>query len=64
MLSQLIALNHIAIAGCPFLKASDYEPTAENDFRDKKGNSCLWKAMCEVDCRGNNDKHTILQNGT
>lgn len=68
MLSQLIALNHIAIAGCPFLNTSEYEPRAINGLKQKKKNpsSCLWKAMCEVDCRGGNDcyKHTILQNGT
>lgn len=36
MLSQLIALNHIAIAGCPFLNTSEYEPRAINGLRQKK----------------------------
>lgn len=48
-------MNHTV--GCPALKASEYEPKATNGFGDKKkkkGNGCLWKATCEVDCRGKN----------
>ena len=66
MLSHFITVNHIAVSGCPALNVSECEAKDTKGFREKKGNSCLWKATCEVDCRGENDcfKHTILQNGT
>ena len=52
ILSHFITVNHIAISGCPALNVSECEPKDTKGFRDKKGNSCLWKATCEVDCRG------------
>lgn len=46
MLSQLIALNHIAIAGCPFLNTIEYEPRAINGFRDKKKLTAVYGKQC------------------
>lgn len=52
ILSHFITVNYIAMSGCPALNVSVCEPKDTQGFRDKKGNSCLWKATCEVDCRG------------